>query len=256
MLTATCPDFDLSTPEGRLVKADWHEENGEDGDARLQRITAKIWLGILEQFTNGVHRATTDGVKNQATAFYGPWIVTVYEVERWDVNQGLIQAFAFTVRHKSASSRRWGRWSAGGFSGSADTRNLRLGEWCQEQAHKEIEKEDRRAAQKKARDAFVNPYKPGDVLYYSWGYDQTNIDFFQVVKAGKRSITVREIASRTVEATGSMSARVAPVKDHFVGEPVTKILQPREGGRCYISMDHGCLSPVGDRQTFDCSWYH
>lgn len=48
------------------------------------------------------------------------------------------------------------------------------------------------------------PLKVGDVLYSSWGYDQTNIDFYQVERlspSGKSAYIVR-IGAKTVEGDG------------------------------------------------------
>jgi len=61
--------------------------------------------------------------------------------------------------------------------------------------------------------------KINDILYYSWGYEQTNVDFFQVVgitKSGK-SVLIREIKQDTREdspflTTGSCT----PIPDSFV----------------------------------------
>lgn len=51
--------------------------------------------------------------------------------------------------------------------------------------------------------------KVGDIFYASWGYDQTNVDFFQVIKlVGKTSVRVREVYPTMTkeEARCSMSA--------------------------------------------------
>ena len=57
----------------------------------------------------------------------------------------------------------------------------------------------------KAREEFVNPYKLGDIHYSSWGYEQTNREFFQVVDAGNRSLKLRQIVCQSVRATGPFS---------------------------------------------------
>lgn len=41
--------------------------------------------------------------------------------------------------------------------------------------------------------------KMGDILCCSWGYDQTNVDFYQVIKVTTASVRVRQIKSRIVE---------------------------------------------------------
>lgn len=55
----------------------------------------------------------------------------------------------------------------------------------------------------------------GDILYSSWGYDQTNIDFYQVVKVTEKTITVKEISYKS-EYDSSMSGYKVPVKNAFI----------------------------------------
>ncbi len=46
-------------------------------------------------------------------------------------------------------------------------------------------------------------YKIGDILYSSWGYDQTNIDWYQVVDVpGPRTVVTRRIHGRAVSDEG------------------------------------------------------
>ena len=63
----------------------------------------------------------------------------------------------------------------------------------------------------------------GDILYTSWGYDQTNVDFYQVVELiGKCTVIIREIAQKTMAGHGGPSESVVAVKDSFTGGPMTK----------------------------------
>lgn len=84
------------------------------------------------------------------------------------------------------------------------------------------------AAKKAARENVENPFKVGEILYDSWGYEQTNIDFYQVVEVKPKSIMIRRISGEMVpekqEGISSMSAYVRPVKDSFHGEPILKPL--------------------------------
>lgn len=62
----------------------------------------------------------------------------------------------------------------------------------------------------------------GDVVRSSWGYDQTNVNHYQVTKLiGKRTVEVRELAKHQ-DATGHMSGRVAPVWGEFIGEAMRR----------------------------------
>lgn len=64
----------------------------------------------------------------------------------------------------------------------------------------------------------AHTFKVGDILVSSWGYDQTNINFYQVVGLkGKLSVEIREIASKVVDNAISVDYVVA-VKDSFIVE--------------------------------------
>jgi len=58
--------------------------------------------------------------------------------------------------------------------------------------------------------------KIGDVFYTSWGYDQTNVEFFQVVgfTPSKKSVRLKEI-NKEYKETGYMSGVSFPQRDSF-----------------------------------------
>ena len=67
--------------------------------------------------------------------------------------------------------------------------------------------------------------KPGDILYSSWGYDQTNVDWYQVTALiGSKMVEIREIAAR-VASNGGPSENVVPEPGQFTGEPMRKRVQ-------------------------------
>tara|TARA_R100000544_G_C2187721_1_gene40065 strand:+ start:35 stop:613 length:579 start_codon:yes stop_codon:yes gene_type:complete len=68
-----------------------------------------------------------------------------------------------------------------------------------------------------------NKYKVGDILVSSWGYDQTNIDYYQVIEKTAKMATIQKIASESVEThCGGAYESVMPKKDNFIGKPVKK----------------------------------
>jgi hypothetical protein len=85
--------------------------------------------------------------------------------------------------------------------------------------------EDQKLERKNARkEALAQPHnlKVGDVLYTSWGYEQTNVDFYQVTKlVGKRSVEIRPVA-QTTEQSQAYADYVVPVKDAFRGDAELK----------------------------------
>ena len=76
-----------------------------------------------------------------------------------------------------------------------------------------------RQKKQEAKARFQNPYKVGDILHHSWGYDQTNCDFYQVVEVKKASVVLRKIGAETVPGSeGFMCESLMPVKDAFITE--------------------------------------
>lgn len=90
-----------------------------------------------------------------------------------------------------------------------------------ERTIKEIKSEaQRRAELRKPIDCEV-----GDVFVSSWGYDQTNVDFYQVIERnGKTGVTIRPIGARTKEVLCHDSRKITPIKDRFIGSPIRKRL--------------------------------
>lgn len=97
-----------------------------------------------------------------------------------------------------------------------------IGSKEQEEKAKAAKKE----ALKNARKEFTNPYTVGQILYYTWGYDQTNVNFYQVIEATGKTIVVRELAQDRTE-TGFMCGKATAIKDEFIGEPIKKVIQIR-----------------------------
>lgn len=94
-------------------------------------------------------------------------------------------------------------------------------------------------AREKARQELRSqPVKVGDIFERSWGYEQTNVDFYKVVeltKTGKSAKAIK-IGQKLVKQTGFMSETVIPDPDKIIGEkPQTlRIKQYRNDGTIYI----------------------
>ena len=55
----------------------------------------------------------------------------------------------------------------------------------------------------------------GDILYSDWGYNQTNIDFYQVIKATSAQVVIMKIEKKIVGG-GRGTDSVMPVPGRFV----------------------------------------
>lgn len=121
-------------------------------------------------------------------------------------------------------------------------------------------KQDRLAEKAKAREEFVNPYKVGDILYSSWGYEQTNREFYQIVAVGNRSLKLRQISAKSVRETSWCSSEVAPVKDNFISDEVHRVNIVISV--CGNNVCHSIKSPIYgglykyEGGTLHCSWGH
>jgi hypothetical protein len=79
-----------------------------------------------------------------------------------------------------------------------------------------------------SKTAMPNPVdlgvKVGDIFYSSWGYDQTNVEFYEVVRLTGASVVVREVAQQ-VERSSPPQDYVVPVPGDYIGPEMTKRIQ-------------------------------
>ena len=98
----------------------------------------------------------------------------------------------------------------------------------------------------------------GTVVVNTWGYDQTNVDFYQVVSATACFVTLRMLKAETTE-TGFMCGPTTPVLFSFMKEETSRhkvvpglLLSGHEGPS--INFKHGS-GVVWNGQPQRCSWY-
>jgi hypothetical protein len=80
------------------------------------------------------------------------------------------------------------------------------------------------------RKNFQHGLKKGDILVASWGYEQTNVDFYEITDVVGKSVILREIESK--EAGHS---HVVAIPGHFIGAPLRKIPQGT-GNHLYVKI--------------------
>ena len=81
----------------------------------------------------------------------------------------------------------------------------------------------RKAERNRIKSAFKADLKPGDIYYTSWGYDQTNVDFYRVDSVKGSFAILQEIAAKHIpDSDGSMSCRVIADPTRTVGDPIRK----------------------------------
>ena len=88
-----------------------------------------------------------------------------------------------------------------------------------------------------------------DIFYASWGYEQTNVDFYQVTAVRGCVVEIRPIRQDITE-TGFMCGTTMPVLDAFTGPP-----RKHRVVRNYITVGYKQYARKWDGTPCRCSWY-
>lgn len=111
---------------------------------------------------------------------------------------------------------------------SAERAEAYAAEFIDKEALRQAARAAAKAEEKAARVAFRTSLKVGDIVQGSWGYEQTNQEFYEVVEvsATGKSVKIREVAKAVVDGSaGYMSEQVVPMPGHYVGEEIRKPVQ-------------------------------
>lgn len=113
----------------------------------------------------------------------------------------------------------------------------------------------------------VDHFKKGDIVYNSWGVGQTNIEFYEVVKVNKATVTLQGIASAVkTEMPSDMCGYTTPVAGKRQGHYTTnydadKLLLKKvfvrddSSGEPYLSFKYGCGCKWDGKPKYT-SWYN
>ncbi len=78
-------------------------------------------------------------------------------------------------------------------------------------------------AKREKSNAFEHDYEVGDILCDEWGWDQSNVDFYQVVAVKtKKTIMVRKLEKNSKPAREPMCEWATPMLNYFSSDEVAK----------------------------------
>lgn len=99
-----------------------------------------------------------------------------------------------------------------------------------------------------------HPLQIGSILYASWGYEQTNIDFYQVIDLiGTSTVVLREIAQEKItERNDAFCGKIKAKPNCFIDEPFRK--RANEQGR--VRMNSFSHASIWDGTPLYYSSYH
>jgi hypothetical protein len=72
-------------------------------------------------------------------------------------------------------------------------------------------------------------FEPGAILNDSWGWDQTNVDFYCIIERKGEWVTVLPMSKETSPEIGFMTNDVTPLKINFNAKPIRKKLKTFDG---------------------------
>jgi hypothetical protein len=130
-----------------------------------------------------------------------------------------------------------------------ERRDAAIDEFFDNQAKVAEFKKERAAAAKARKEEAKANVKVGDIFCGSWGYDQTNQEFYQVVQKKGGTCKLQEIGKKIVE-TQQTCEYVRPAPDIKIGEPVTKRIN-QSGG---FTFDVFNLYPDEGRPRYQTAW--
>jgi hypothetical protein len=91
--------------------------------------------------------------------------------------------------------------------------------WFDKEVKAKTEIAERKVAKKTAnKELDLNKVlKLGDVVVSTWGWEQTNVDYFQIVEIKGKRVRLKAICGKVVEGSeGNMCCNVIPDKDNFL----------------------------------------
>lgn len=112
---------------------------------------------------------------------------------------------------------------------------------------------------KAARKETICRLQPGDILHYSWGWEQTNAEFYQVTRVTSKGAYIREIAHEGIPGTeGFMCQSVKPCPGQFIGEEEFHRVCSAWGTTApgtALNMKYGAATKVSADHKAYSSWY-
>lgn len=106
--------------------------------------------------------------------------------------------------------------------------------------------------ERKAKRKAPHTLKVGDILVCSWGYDQTNIDYYQVTRVpGPSTVEICEIVAKSGPEIGFMTANCTADRDNFKGEPMIK----RASSENSVQIESYAWASPWDGKEDRYSWY-
>lgn len=99
----------------------------------------------------------------------------------------------------------------------------------------------------------ADKFEVGAILSASWGYDQTNVDFYCITRMTASTVTLVEMTAKTAE-DGFMSGHTVPNAIDPKAEPVRRKIHTSTYGQS-VRFESYKWAHLWDGKPERCSWY-
>lgn len=131
----------------------------------------------------------------------------------------------------------------------AEKRDVRIAEHFAALTSSALQKKEWRDRKNAAHSMVV-----GDIIHHSWGWEQTQCDFYQVLAVTAHGATIQAISSATVPDScysHGMAEMQTATPNAFCGEPLKVRI---DGTNRVTTLKHGSAAKWDGRPKY-CSWY-
>ena len=128
------------------------------------------------------------------------------------------------------------------------------------ETQREQDKIDRKMIKRADKQKQLEEYKVGAIFVNNWGYDQTNVDAYQIIEREGIKVRFKPIALETVPGSeGRDCCNVKPVKDAFIEkswkmEEGQEYFEKQLRGQ-YAFFDFGSQEIWDGKRSYYNSWY-
>lgn len=110
---------------------------------------------------------------------------------------------------------------------------------------------ERAMQRKQDKQKMINSINAGDILYSSWGYEQTNVDFYKVISKKGTKVQLQKCSEKRVEGSEKSWASCEVTCGEPYGEIKTYTI-----GTYGVKINYSVtLTPWNGKPTY-CSWYY
>ncbi len=116
-----------------------------------------------------------------------------------------------------------------------------------------LSRHQQKEEKRRERKEFKTACKVGDIFVSSWGYEQTNVDYYKILEINGNTAIFVEIGQNTVEGShGHDCCNVMPDPESIIGEPFKKIIQL---GECISMASYEYCHKWEGKANYK-SWYY